>query len=105
MVFHHDAPGHALLVGAPKAIARPARHIPDPCRDHLRNRAGGDQLVECHVGDRPDQRQVAPLLPDDFVNRGERDSGLEGEAQRNGVAVMHVLRDRVAEGLALVRQW
>ena len=105
VILHHDPAGDPLLIGAPKTIARSARHIADPGCDHLRDRAGGDQLVERHVRDRPDQCQVAPLLPDDFVNRGERDSRLEGEAQRDRIALMHVLRDRVAEGLAFVRQW
>ena len=105
VVLHHDPARHALLIGPPKPIARSARHIAHPGGDHLRHGAGGDQLVERHVGDRPDQRQVAPLLADDFVNRGEWYPRLEGEAQRDGVAIMNVLRDRLAEGSALVLQW
>jgi hypothetical protein len=38
------------------------------------------------------------------VDGGERNAGLEGEAQRDDIAVVDVLRDRLAQRVALVCQ-
>src|SRR6266849_5677205 len=77
MVFHHDPTRLALLVGATKTVARSTRDIAHPGRDYLRHRAGRDQLIEGHVRDRPDERQILSPLADDLVHGGERNARFE----------------------------
>jgi hypothetical protein len=71
--------------------------IAAPGEDELSGRAHPDQLVVHQVRGHPDQRQVAPPLPDQLVARGVRDQVREA-LQRDGVPVVDELRDRLAEG-------
>jgi len=104
VILHDDAPRLALFIGAPKAVSGPSGDVPHPRRNHLRHRAGRDHLVERHVGNGTDQRQVTALLADDLVHRGERDAGLQGKPERDRVAIVHLLGDRLAQRAPLVAQ-
>ena len=62
----------------------------------MRRAARADELVVDQVRGHPDERQVAPALPDDLVARGERDE--VGEAlERDGVAVADQLGHRLGQ--------
>ena len=100
MVFHDDPPRLPLFVGAAKPVTRSTRDVAHPGGDHLGHCAGGDQLVERHVRDRPDQRQVLAALADDLVHSGEGDAGLERQAERDGIAVVHLFGDRLLQRAA-----
>ncbi len=89
--------GLALLRRASVVMAEPRADVADPRRDHPPRRARADQLVEQHVRDRPDQREVALALADDLVAGRERDGRLEGRADADRRAVWHHTRDRVPQ--------
>ena len=48
-----------------------------------------DDLIEQDVRDRADKRQVALVLPDDFVTGGKGDEGFLGSSKGNGAAIGH----------------
>jgi hypothetical protein len=43
-------------------------------------------------------------LADDLVDRGEGNSGFQRQAERDGIAIANVFRDRVVERMSLIRQ-
>jgi hypothetical protein len=49
-------------------------------------------LIRNEIGTEPNQGQVAPLLPDDFVPSGEWNQVTESFS-RNGVAIVHKSRN------------
>ena len=97
VVFHHDAPRLALFVGATESVSGSAGDVSHPGRDHLRHGAGCDHLVERHVRNGTDQGQVTPLLADDLVHGREGNAGLQRQPEGDGVAVVHLLGDRLAQ--------
>src|SRR5262249_56366540 len=65
-----------LLERATKRVSSSMLHVADPRGDDLAHATGGDEMLEADVRDRPHQRQVASLLPDQLVGRSERDETL-----------------------------
>ena len=72
------------------------RRVAAPGEDQLAGAAGADQLVVDDVRGHPDQRQVAPALPDDLVPGGERDEVGE-PLQGHRVAVVDQVRHAVGQ--------
>jgi hypothetical protein len=64
-------------------VRETGRDVADPGRRHAADAAGADQLVERDVGDRPDELELAPLLPDELVGEREWDRRLERAAERD----------------------
>jgi hypothetical protein len=98
VVANLDRARHALFGGAAVGVPEASADVAGPCGHHTLYAARPDQLVEQDVGDRPDQREVAPLLADDLVAGGEGNQRLERAADRYGVAVADVASDRVGHG-------
>jgi hypothetical protein len=84
-------------------VREAGRDIADPRSGHAADAAGPDQLIERDVGDRTDELEVAPALPDELMRERERDRGLERAAERDGRAVGNEARDGLREADALVR--
>jgi hypothetical protein len=84
-------------------VREPGRDVADPRGRDAPDAAGPDQLIERDVGDRPDELELAPLLPDQLVRERERDRRLERAAERDGGAVGNEARDGVRQADALVR--
>src|SRR5262249_24585653 len=83
---------------APEAVGRPVLDATHPGGHDPPDAAGGDELVEAHVGDGADQTEVAPALPDELVGRGEGDQALERGPEADTGAVRDVALDRLGQG-------
>src|SRR5258706_13141752 len=94
MVPHLQRARNPLLARAPVTVPQTLRHIANPGGGHLADASGADELIKQRVGDRADELEVAPSLPDHLVASGERDQGLESEAERDS----RVVRDETADG-------
>jgi len=77
----------AVLDGIPEAVQRADARIPAPGKYQLARHAHADHLVVQQVWRQPNQSQIAPFLPDDFVARGERDQMREA-LDRQCVAIL-----------------
>ena len=86
----------AVLDRVAEPVQRADAGIAAPGEDELPRAAHPDQLVVDDVGRHPDQRQVAPFLPDQLVPRGVRNQVREA-LERDGVAVVDELGDRIGE--------
>ena len=85
-----------FLYRVAQAVKRANARISAPGKNQLRGAAHADQLVVDQVRRHTNQRQIAPLLPDNFVPRGEGNQ--VGESlERNRVAVVHELRNGLFE--------
>src|SRR5207302_211616 len=71
VVFHRERPGDSLLDGPPEVVGDPGADVPHPGGDDLGDAPGADELIEQNVGNRSDQHEVSPALPDDLVAGGE----------------------------------
>ena len=76
----------AVLDRVAEPVQRADAGVAAPREDELARAAHPDQLVVDDVRRHPDERQVAPLLPDQLVARGVRDQMREA-LERDGVAV------------------
>ena len=86
-----------VLDRIPEPVQRPDPGVPAPGEDELAGGAHPDQLVVDQVRRHPDQRQVAPSLPDQLVPRGlgnEVREPFEGD----GIPVANELGDRLVQG-------
>ena len=75
-----------------QAVQRTDAGIAAPREDQLGRAAHADHLVVDQVGGHPDEREVAPPLPDDLVTGGKRDEVREALHDQR-VAVVHDLGD------------
>ena len=87
--------GTPLLHGAAIVVAEAGADIADPRGDDAADASGADELVEQHVGDGADQREVPAPLADQLVTGGERDGRLERGAHADRGAV----GDEAGDGL------
>jgi hypothetical protein len=78
--------------------------VPHPGRVHAAHAARADELIEEDVGDRSDERELAPALADELVREGEGDRRLERAADGDGRPVRDEARDGLLQGRALVRR-
>src|SRR5437588_6385706 len=60
-----------LLARTAEVVSRAHHHVADPGRDDALYAAGADHLVKENVGDGPDEREPAPLLPHELVPRSK----------------------------------
>ena len=74
--------------------------ISAPRKDDLRHASRADQLIVDHIGSHADHRQIALLLADDLMPRGERNQVREA-FERHHVAVAHRFADRFGKGCNL----
>ena len=89
-----------LLHRLAEAVQRADARVAAPGEDQLARAAGADQLVVDDVRRHPHERQIALALADDLLPRGDGDQ--VGEAlERDGVAVVDEVGDRVGEGCDL----
>jgi hypothetical protein len=88
--------GPAVLDRVPEPVQRPDARVPRPGENQLARAARPDQLVVDHVWRHPDQREVAPMLPDHLVPGGMRYQVREA-LYRDGVAVTDVRGDRLGQ--------
>ena len=102
MLLDLDRIGHACFRGTPVIVSESCGHVADPGGDDFFDATRADQLIELHVGDRPDQRQVLFFLTDDFMARGERDERFQRATHRDRHAVLDVEGDGVAQRAKLV---
>ena len=86
----------AVLDGVAQPVQRTYAGIAAPREDEFARAPHADELVVDQVGRHTDQRKAAPALPDDLMAGGEGDQVRE-PFQGHGVAVVHVLRDRVGK--------
>ena len=91
VLLQRQRPRPAVLHRVPEAVQRADARIPAPREHEPRRAAGADQLIVDDVRRHPHERQVATLLPNHLVARGERNQ--VGEALHgDGVAIMDGLR-------------
>ena len=91
-----ERPGPAVLDRVAEAVQAPNAGIPAPGEHEAARTAHPDHLVVDDVGGQPDEREVAPSLPDDLLAGRCRDQVRE-PLQRDRVTVLDEIRDRVPE--------
>ena len=84
--------GPPVFDGIAHAVQRTDAGIAAPGEDQFARATHPDQLVVDHVRRHANQRQVAPVLPDQLVPGGVRDQMREA-LERDGVAVADELLD------------
>ena len=86
--LNFERPGPVVLDGVTKTVQGTDAGVSTPGKNELFRAAGSDQLIVDHVRSHAHQRELSPLLPNDFVSRRERNQVRES-LHRHGVAVAH----------------
>src|SRR3972149_8843370 len=97
MIDDLDRARNSLLDGSSKVVAGAGGYVSDPRGDDGPRAPRPDEDVEKHVRNRSDERQVAPLLANELVPRGEGHESFEPRAHHHRASVRHVARKRLAK--------
>ena len=95
VILDRERARNASLERPTEGVGGTVLNVADPGGHDVADTAGGDQLIEADVGDRPDEGQVAAALSDQLVGGGERDEALERRPERDAGAVGHMAPHRL----------
>ena len=98
--FNVERPRPPFLDSVAESMKQTESGIARPGEYELASTTGPDHLIEDEIGAQPNQCEVLPLLPDNFMSGRKRDQMAES-FQRHGVAIMNELRDRVLKSCRL----
>jgi hypothetical protein len=96
MLFHFQGAGPLLLDCIPQAVQGTNPWVTSPGKDQLPRATGADELIVYQVWRQPDQCQIAPALPNDFVPGGKRNQMREA-FEGNSIAITHSILDGFSE--------
>src|SRR3990172_10899733 len=97
MIDDLDRARNSLLDGSSKVVAGAGGYVSDPSGDDRPRTSGSDEDIEEHVRDRSNQRELAALLANELVPRGEGHESFEPRAHHHRASVRHVARKRLAK--------
>ncbi len=89
MFFYEQGMWDTLFGGAPVVVSQPFADVAHPGSPHFAHTSRTDKLIEEHIRDGADQRQVAPLLANEFMPGGKRDERLQRQPQRDRCSIWH----------------
>jgi hypothetical protein len=94
MFFNLEWTRPVLLHGIPEPMQQSETGVPGPGKNEFFGAAHADHLIEDNVGAKPDEGQIAALLPDDFVSCRKWDEVTKA-FKRDGIAIV----DKFLDGL------
>src|SRR5262245_3525917 len=93
VLLDHERMWNTRFGGTAIIVAESRGDVSDPRCDDFCNASSADQLVELHVRDRCNQRQILSVLTDHFMARSKRYERFQCAAHRDRHAVLHVARN------------
>src|SRR5687767_3888975 len=98
--FKVERPRPTLLDSVAESMKQTESGIARPGKYELASTTGPNHLIEDKIGTQPNQCEILPLLPDNFVSGSKRHQMAES-FQRHGVAIMNELCNRVFKSCRL----